>query len=219
MLALSLSTACSGDQPAQTPPDRTSVQPSVAATAPASETASPSAGESDSGPDTKPPSVKSSSPPPDPTAAPTVTPAQRSKTVKNRIPAKAGTFREGVRWSDGLRLDVVAIVSSTQSGRGRGSQPGSPQTTFALELTNGSDKTVDARSVVVTTTYVAGSTSRIAPPVYGTSTQDFGVRLKPTTNATAKYAFSIPKKRLGAVTVTVDLDATHDLARFTGSAR
>jgi len=222
VLALSLAPACSGDQPAPTP-DQTSVQPSAAATAPTSgtstEPASPSADESDPGPDTKPSSVKSASPAPDPTAPSTVTPAQRSKTVKTRISANAGTFRKGVRWSDGLRLDVVAIVQSTQGGRGRGSQPGSPQTTFALELTNGSSKTVDARQVVVTTTYATGSTSRIAPPVYGTSTQDFGVRLKPTTNATAKYAFSIPKKRLGAITVTVDLDATHELARFTGSAR
>lgn len=229
LTVLSLGVACTATP--QAPPP-VSNRPSVGTSAAPAGSPTPSSAGSASGkpsatpskatraPQTKPSSSKPSSskqtPAPDPTAPSKIAPAGRSKSVASRVKASAGTFRKPVRWRDDLSLEVVSIRQGKTSGEGRGAQPGQPQTTFGLELTNNSAKTVKATAAVVTATYLDGSTTRVAAPIYSPTTADFANSVKPNANATASYAFSLPTKRGSVVTVTVDLDAKHELARFAG---
>lgn len=214
LVILAAATGCSGASDAPVP------QPDVSTSGPSSmrPTTLPSDDQSAPADGDQTPSTAASKAP-DPTAPATPTPLGRQDPVKKRVSATKGTFRKAVTWSDGVRLEIVALRQDKTTGKGAGVQPGLPQTTFALELTNDSTKTVDARAVVVTATYADGKANRLATAVYSTATSDFDRRIKAKSNATATYAFSIPKKRLTDVSLTVDLDAKHDLARFTGSAR
>ena len=90
-------------------------------------------------------------------------------------------------------------------------------TTFHLKVTNGSTTKVDLSSVVLTTVYGTGS-KRIAAPVYGGEAADFSGTLGLKKTATAAYTYAIPKKERGSVAISVDLDAGHQIATFTGSA-
>jgi hypothetical protein len=187
--------AVAGDQPGTRATDRTGTDPT------ATPTAKPSL-------------------PADPKAPTTVTPVARSGSHPGqRITARSAAFDRPVRWHDGVRLQVVEISHGVTDGIGAGATQGAPMTTFALKLTNGSTKPLNASSVVLTTVY--GGTSRlVAQPVYGQAgAADFSGTIAPGSTGSATYVFSIPTKQLGSVSLFVDLDAHHAVGSFHGSVR
>jgi hypothetical protein len=189
---------------------------------PSTATASPTAGSTDptTGPTTDPqdePSpTGSASRPPDPAAPATVRPVERPGPTGTKV-ALQGTTRSRATWRDGVELDVADVRRSTTSGRGRGSMPGTPQTTFTLTLKNRSDRAVDVSRVVLTLPYGAGS-RRLAQRVYDDATDDFSGVVERGASQRAVYAYALPSDRSSADLV-VDLDGTHALATLKGVAR
>lgn len=219
LLSLGLLAGCSGEGPNSAP----GANPTVSAPTEQSSKAQPSqeqsspADDNADGPDAS--STAKPSLPPDPKAPTTVQPVKRSgSTSGKRITAESATFAKAIRWSDGVRLQVVDLEQGVTNGVGAGSTQGAPVTTFSLKLTNDSDKTVDVSSVVLTTVY-GGKSKLIAQPVYDQGTSDFSGTVAPGKSAAASYAYTIPTKQLGSVSLTVDLDGHHALASFRGSAR
>ena len=88
---------------------------------------------------------------------------------------------------------------------------------FTVKLTNSSAKPINLNQVVVTTTY--GASSQLAAPVYteGAGTYDFSGSVKPGASTTAIYAFAVPTKQLGRVTMVVDFDGLHTSATYRGA--
>jgi hypothetical protein len=132
------------------------------------------------------------------------------------ISAPPAPFSKPVKYPDGLVFAVTSIHQGKVAGHGRGVITG-PQTTFDLSFTNGSSKPIDLTSVVPTAEF--GSPARIARPVDGAHTRDFGVVVAPGHKATAVYAFSIPTSHLSDVTVYLDFDGHHFAATFHGSVK
>lgn len=212
VLALLALAACSPDDPAPAPN-----QPSTALPTPAPSGSGTSAAPRTSDPQDEPSPTATASRPPDPTAPATVKPVERPGGTSGGSVAVTDTARTKATWQDGLTLTVTDVRRSTTGGRGRGSQPGSPQTTFALTLDNRSGQPVDVSSVVLTLTYGA-KPARLAQQVYDTSTTDFTGVVAPGASTRASYAFVIPSDRSGAALV-VDLDGRHALATLKGAAR
>ena len=213
MLVLS---ACSADEPtpAPAPNQPTVTKPTASATATATAPA-----EADSEPaDGEPTSTARPSRAPDPTAPATVKPVQRSGKPATRVSAKTRAFDETVRYADDVTLRVTKVATGTTGGKGPGANAGEPKASFTLSLRNGSDRRLDASQVVVALSY-GTSKPKLARPVYDETTADFGITLAPGGSATAVYAFSVSNKDLSALRLSVDLDATHGVAIFQGSAR
>jgi hypothetical protein len=84
-----------------------------------------------------------------------------------------------------------------------------------LELTNGSDASLDLDSVVVQATYGAGTVQ--ASPLYDGETVDFGGDLEPGDSAKAVYSFAVPADQTGDVVLSVDVDGSRFPAVFTGA--
>jgi hypothetical protein len=154
---------------------------------------------------------------PDPLAPASIKPVMRNgKRPVPRLRATARPFDRTVAYSDGVRLRVTGVHQGRVTGTGPGVVRG-PVTSFDLELSNGSDSSIDLNQVVPTAVY--GSPARVSSPVYLSDEQDFRGVVKPGHNAKAVYRFSIPKASLGEVTFLVDFDGTHAAATFHGAAR
>jgi hypothetical protein len=133
------------------------------------------------------------------------------------VSADPKPFDRAVRYSDGLRLAVTRLVQGKVTGQGPGVFLGEPKTEIGLRMTNSSDRAVDLDQVVVTLVY--GTERRTSRPVYDDRARDFNGTLRPGRTATATYVFSVPRDDLDDVTMFVDFDGQHTVARFRGSAR
>jgi hypothetical protein len=152
-----------------------------------------------------------------PLAPPKIKPVARNGSPAHpTISAPPAPFTKPVKYPDGATFAVTAIHQGKVAGHGRGVITG-PQTTFDLKFTNGSSKPIDLTQVVPTAEF--GSPARVARPVDGAHTRDFGVVVAPGHAATAVYAFSIPVDQLSDVTVYLDFDGRHFAATFHGSAK
>jgi hypothetical protein len=120
-------------------------------------------------------------------------------------------------YPDGLTLTVQTIKQGTENGQGRGIFPGSPTTSFALHLTNGTAGSIDLARSVVTVTY--GNPARVAQASYASGAQDLTGTLTRGQSADAVYVFSIPPGQLDNVKLTVDIGGAHAAALFSGSAK
>lgn len=176
-------------------------------------------------PTTKPADPKATTkanPPPDPTAEATPSPVGRANTKKKSgaklIKGASGKFNKTLTWADGVAVTVTKIEHGESEGVGPGSMPGTPITTFTMQLTNGSASTIDATSVVVTATY-GKKPGHQASGVYGEQSADFDSTVRPDKSATAVYTFSIPTDKLNKVRLNVDLDGLHALATFDGAVK
>lgn len=138
--------------------------------------------------------------------------------VAKRISGRHGTFVSPVRYRDGLSLAVTKIAQGVESGHAPGDFYGRHDTLLTIRLTNGTHKAINLEQVVVQMTY--GSPARVAPPVYDDSkTRDFAAIVRPGHSAKAVYAFAVPTKQRGAVTMRVDFDGLHTVAKFAGSVK
>jgi hypothetical protein len=142
--------------------------------------------------------------------------------VRQGVPESARTvtaaqaeFTEPSDWSDGASVRVVEARQQVTGGSGPGALSGQPQTVFVLELTNGSDASLDLDSVVVQATYGAGTVQ--ASPLYDGETVDFGGDLEPGDSAKAVYSFAVPADQTGDVVLSVDVDGSRFPAVFTGA--
>lgn len=214
VLAFGLVAGCSADTGSQSGPAMAGRIADASPSAAAGGTSGNDQAGTDPAPTAKP------SLPPDPRAPTTVQPVVRSGShPAKRIAARPAEFGGTISWRDGVRLQVVDLRQGVSNGVGAGATQGAPTTTFALRLTNGSSRPLDASSVVVTTTY-GRSAGLIAQPVYGLAgAADFSGRIAPGSTGSATYVFSIPTKQLDSVTLHVDLDGRHAVGSFHGSAR
>jgi len=169
---------------------------------------SPSAEPEDEVEPTEPPPVAVELPAPSVAAREGVPASARTLTVS------AADFEAPAEWSDGASVRVTGARQQVTSGVGPGERSGQPQTVFALEVTNGSDKPIDLNAVVVQAVY-AGSTQ--ASPLYDRDTVDFAGTLEPGGTATAVYSFAIPEDQLGDVVLSVDVDGYRFPAVFSGA--
>lgn len=150
-----------------------------------------------------------------PLAPATIKPVIRNgKRPHPTITAPTAAIDGTVTYTDGVTLEITKVTHGKVTGQGPGIVKG-PTTTFALTLDNGSDRTLDLTSVVVTTVY--GSPARVSSPVYGTGDKDFGSDVKPGRSASAVYSFMISSAQGSRVTVNVDFDGRHTAAVFSGS--
>lgn len=154
----------------------------------------------------------------DPEAPSTYRPVVRpGKPAHPVVAAAEGRFAATApaTYSDGVSVRVDRVTRRVETGEGRGSFPGRPQTAITLTLTNGSSRTVDLTQVVVTTTY--GTPPRFASPVYEhPDAGDFTGTVEPGGTASATYVFSIPPGQARSAVMMVDFDSVHGAAEFTG---
>ena len=136
---------------------------------------------------------------------------------KPSITAPTARFNAPVSYPDGVQLVITKAEKGTETGHGPGVMAGREYVRFTVKLTNGSSKAVNLNEVVVTTFY--GPTKQLAAPVYTESagTFDFSGTVKPGASTTALYAFAVPTKQLGRVTMVVDFDGLHTSATYTGA--
>ena len=134
-----------------------------------------------------------------------------------RLKAPGTSFKGAVAFGDGVRVHVTSIKQGASKGQGPGVFNGAPRTQVALEIVNGSTKSLDLSRVVVTLLY--GTPKRVASPVYEPGALDFAGTLAPGATARGTYMYSIPTADLSDVTMTVDFDGVHAAATFTGSVK
>ncbi len=154
---------------------------------------------------------------PDPVLESYVPVKRGGQAPKPTISSKPAAFDGTVRYDDGLSLEVTSIKQGKITGKGPGVFVGQPFTRIALSMTNGGARAVSLNQVVVTAIY--GVDRRQARPVYDNETRDFSGTLGPDDVGRARYTFSIPKDQLTRVTMIVDFDGRHTVARFDGVAR
>jgi len=143
--------------------------------------------------------------------------SRRGQTVKDRKSAVTRKFDKAVRYSDGVTVAVRKIGHTTSVGEGPGAVPGLPVTTFKIRIHNGSENAIDLNQVVVTATIKNGAEA--ARPIYFDGVADFFGSVKPNSSKVSTYAFTIPTANLDEVVLTVDFDAKHRPATFSGSVR
>lgn len=158
----------------------------------------------------------------DPDASTTYRPVKRSgKEGTATVKANRGGLAASVsaKYSDGLRVKVKPQAARVEKARGPGTFSGRQYVTLAIAVTNGSRGVVDLNQVVVSVVY-GSPPGQLAQPVYEEPTaRDFDGTLSPGRSATATYAFAVPNKHRGAVTVIVDMDDRHSPAEFVGAVR
>ena len=148
----------------------------------------------------------------------TYTPVLRGgRPPKPSVSADPQPFDRAIRYSDGLRLAVTSLRQGKVAGQGPGVFVGEPKTEIGLRMTNRSDRSINLDQVVVTLVY--GSERRTSRPVYDDRARDFNGVLRPGRSAASTYLFSVPRDQLDDVTMFVDFDGHHTVARFRGSAR
>lgn len=155
--------------------------------------------------------------PPDPVAASVPTLKRSNSEGKSRAKAAAQPFDKTVSYSDGVKLRVVAIKQTKTSGRGPGVFVGAPLTQVDVDLTNTSSADLKLDQVVVTMLY--GSPQRVASAVYQDGAVDLAGVVPKGKSVTGRYMFSVPRKELSAVTLSVDFDGKHAAATFKGAAK
>lgn len=135
------------------------------------------------------------------------------------VSAAPSTFKAPVSYADGVTVRVDRVSSGVESGQGPGVFAGREFAVFTVTMHNGTAKPLDAQQVVVSATY--GKRNLVGERVYAADAvaSDFGGRLAPGANATARYAFAVPAKQLGDVRLVVDFDGVHTSALFDGDAR
>lgn len=133
------------------------------------------------------------------------------------VSAPAAKFSAPVVYPDGVTLTITKADKGVEKGHGAGVMAGREYVRFTVKLTNSSAKPINLNQVVVTTTY--GASSQLAAPVYteGAGTYDFSGSVKPGASTTAIYAFAVPTKQLGRVTMVVDFDGLHTSATYRGA--
>lgn len=163
-------------------------------------------------------STGTASPVPDPVVATYVPILRNGKPPHPTVSAKPVPFDGVVRWSDGLRLDILAVEQGKVEGVGPGVIVGEPTTSLTVRMTNRSNRTVSLDGVVVTMLY--GADQRQARPVYDDKdARDLTGVLKPGRSATAVYIFSVPRTELDRLLMYVDFDGVHTAAIFNGSLK
>ncbi|MGY1741108.1 MULTISPECIES: hypothetical protein [unclassified Blastococcus] len=173
-----------------------------------------------SGPEDQPPAEEELTPTaPPPTAtqlpAPPVVTREGVEDSARTIDAAPADFAAPAQWSDGASVRVVEARQQVTAGSGPGELAGQPQTVFRLELVNGAATPLVLDAVVVQASY--GDPALQASPLYDGETVDFGGTLAPGESAGAVYSFAIPADRLGAVTLSVDVDGYRFPAVFSGA--
>lgn len=170
--------------------------------------------------DEQPPAEEETTPAaPPPTAtqppAPPVVTREGVPESARTVTAAPADFAAPAAWSDGVTVRVVEARQQVTTGSGPGELAGQPQTVFRLELVNGSGAPLDLSAVVVQAGYDDPAVQ--ASPLYDAETVDFGGPLAPGGTATAVYSFAIPADRLGAVSLSVDVDGYRFPAVFSGA--
>ncbi len=159
--------------------------------------------------------------PSDPVAPPTVPPVIRNGLPgRQAISANTGGLSPlaTVTYPDGVSLQINGIRTGTEQSDGPGQFPGRAYAVVDLSLENQSAQPIDLTQVVVTATY--GTPARIASPVYGNSdAKDFSGTVNSGGTSSATYLFAVPVDQRGVVVLTVDFDANHVAATFTGAVR
>ena len=140
-----------------------------------------------------------------------------AKPAAQRVKANKASFTQTVTYADGLRVRVAGIKQGTSTGQGPGVFVGAPQSSVSLEIVNGTTSAVKLDEVVVSMVY--GKPMRLAAPVYDQGSRDLSGTVAAGAKVTADYQFSVPVKDLGNVVMTVDIDGSHSVATFSGSAR
>jgi hypothetical protein len=156
-------------------------------------------------------------PTPGPSAIPKV--SRPGQPTKPSVSAAPKSFTAPVSYGDGITVTVDKVTPGVETGHGPGIFAGREFAVFTVTMHNGTKKPMDAQQVVVTSTY--GKRNLVAERVYAADakTVDFGGRLAPGADATARYAFAVPAKQLGDARLVVDFDGTHTSAEFDGDAR
>lgn len=131
------------------------------------------------------------------------------------------SFSQAITYDDGLKVQVTQRKQGKIGEYAAGGKAGGPMTVFTIKVTNGSTQTFDAALVSPQVTY--GAEGDEADSVYD-SGQGIGDgisgKILPGKAKSAKYAFAIPTKELGDVTMEVPLgDFEHDSAVFSGSVK
>ena len=187
---------------------------STASTASGSSSPSSSATSQPGASDTKPPTVA----PPLPQPVESVPKVKRQGQPETpTVTAPGAAFTKPVRYPDGVQLTILRAEKAVEKGHGPGVMDGREYVRFQLRLTNGSARAINLDQVVVTTFY--GKSRQLAAPVYTESagTADFFGTVKPGASTTARYAFAVPAKELGRVTMVVDFDGVHTSATYSGA--
>jgi hypothetical protein len=142
---------------------------------------------------------------------------RQGQTGTPTVTAPGAAFTKPVRYPDGVQLAIVRAEKAVETGHGPGVMAGRDYVRFEVRLTNGSAKAIRLDQVVVTTFY--GTSRQLAAPVYTESagTADFFGTVKPGASTTARYAFAVPAKELGRVTMVVDFDGVHTSATYSGA--
>lgn len=152
---------------------------------------------------------------PAPTSIPKATRSGETGAATEAAPT-AG-FAAPAEYPDGVKVAVTKAAKAVESGTGPGQFNGRELIVVDLQVTNGSSAAIDLNQVVITTTY--GQSRQIAPAVYpgNITVNDFSGSVAAGATATARYAFAVPAADLGLVSMTVDFDASHASAIFTGA--
>ena len=132
-----------------------------------------------------------------------------------RLAAPTVPFDAPAAFPDGVTVRVRDVAHAVTSDTGAGARPGQDVTTLAVELVNGSPRPVDLSGVVVAVTH--GPDRVRADPVYGGGQEDFSGAVPRGGRAAAVYAFALPRKARGDVTLTVDFDGRHAPAVWRGA--
>lgn len=157
--------------------------------------------------------------PPLPNSAPTSIPkvTRPGDTAGTTETAPATGFGAPAAYPDGVKVSITKAEKAVETGTGPGQFNGRQLLVVDLQVTNGSASPIDLNQVVITTTY--GQSRQVAAAVYpgNVSVQDFTGSVAAGATASARYAFAVPAADLGLVSMTVDFDASHASAIFTGS--
>ncbi|MGY1773243.1 hypothetical protein [Blastococcus sp. SYSU D00813] len=188
----------------------------AASSSPAAPTSSPAPGPAEEQPAAE-EELTPTAPPPTATQppAPPVVTREGVPGSARTVTAAPADFTAPAAWSDGVTVRVVEARQQVTTGSGPGELAGQPQTVFRLEVVNGSGAPLDLTAVVVQASY--GDPAAQASPLYDAETVDFAGALAPGGTASAVYSFAIPADRLGAVSLSVDVDGYRFPAVFSGA--
>lgn len=139
----------------------------------------------------------------------------RSGEAKPTITAKPAGTGGKVSYSDGVVLQIRDVSFGKETKAGPGMFPGRAYAILALEIKNGSERTLSLDTVVIT---VLDKRDKHVNPVYVAEAKvsDFAGELAPGKTSKARYAFAVPASSRSKVTVVVDFDGVHTSGVFRG---
>lgn len=108
-----------------------------------------------------------------------------------------------------VRIDDVKIVKIEGTGPG---QISGPAAAVKLTITNGSKKSVDPSSAVVT--LLQGKDYRVATPTTTSPAKPFSGSLEPGESAAGTYLFELSDNKLGVADLVVQYQTGGEVARF-----